>query len=518
MSSSCLNCGYAPGSGYIYSGEEDFFVSAKPFTLHNEPPMDSQLSQIRDSLGHAKTHLSRVDDQISRLNEALRQLNKEREMLQECVDEHNSALSPTRRLPTEILAEILLLSIQSGDYDTLDASEGPWVLAQVCKRWKTVMEYPKFWSSIIISVNNQCLYTHAIPILEEWLRRSADYPLSITFHYPDTSLDIGRSLLDTLLFHSRRWRTVNLSLTLEMFLCLMQVKGHLPMLEKLAMKRLDKGRMEIIHAFDGAPKLRDLRIFSMHNIPYNIKAPWAQLTRYEASEVAAEEHLAILNQTTCLTECDLYSEGNQYINPDNVYSLPHLKRMTFAGGSVPPLLIAPSLDDVYLKADRRAEDTIQKLTVIVNRSDCNIKHLRIDVFMHREHDLISLLRVCPDLTSLQIHFYDPSMCVNQIITALHTARILERTLVPCLTRLSITLSSHRNAAGARFDHIAFVEMVESRCRVTDGLPVSRLRFLGFDDKEFTTQPRALQGLAALKSQGLNVVIKPAILRDAVFLR
>lgn len=544
MNRPCTKCGHYE-LPYVYTGEEAFFETARPFAVHNAPLLDPQIAGIRESLTEAEDHLSRVDAQMNNLKSILQQLNGQRKMLQCCVDEHKSALSPTRRLPTEILTEIFACSLRLEDYDTLDTSQGPWRLGQVCSRWRTIMTYDRFWSAIRIEINSAYLNINAIPVLEEWLSRSRDSALSIEFHHPDSTIEVGQSILDTLLFHSRRWRSAQLNMMLDMFLWLMQAKGHFPSLEKLLINRLDRGPMQTIAAFEDAPKLRDVTIQNMQSIFTFVHIPWSQLTHYDAVEWSSEDHLEILSRTVNLAECTLYAETHVSLSENLTHvTLPHLTKLTWNGGGLSQRLTLPSLSTVSIQSERRGEELLNRLMSLIRRSQCTLQSLSLDMPLHRLTNLQELLHFSSALTKLDIHLYQPSSTANQIISSLHvtpgrdypTTRSSSKNntssvataetgtgapILPNLAHLSITLSSqHHNLTTTQpFDHISFVEMVESRWRVfTNRHPVTRLRSLRFEDNDVTTPPKSLSGLRALKKEGLEVAILPMLLRDAVFVQ
>lgn len=523
MATTCINCGYPDGSRYVYTGKEDFFTSAISFSSHNNPPLDHQIQAIRDSLTHVRSHLSLVDDKIGRLSAAFKDLTDEREMLQKCVDEHESALSPMRRLPTEIVSEIFLSSLTSEASDSLDAAKGPWRLGKVCSRWRRIVNsYPKFWSSLIIEVDDIHLFTNAITMLETWLLRSRDCLLSIQLSSSDSKA--GHAILDLLTPHSIRWKNVDFNIPLGMFLRLVNVKGRLPILEKLVIRRACKDRqpMENIHAFEDAPLLRDLAIVNMFCFSSShfkfIKAPWSQLLRYEAADSSVEDHLQTLALTLNLTECIISSEVNRFT--DTHVSLLKLRKISWIGAGLPSTnLTTPGLEEVRMNCtNKRQEDAMRRLTTFVGQSRCSLKVLRIDMPVTRSTNFVHLLRLSPALINLHIRLTESSS--NTIISSLQTpAGNLDACLVPNLTHLSVVLSTPpRQADSARggLDYLLLMDMVESRWRVVDGRPVSRLRMLQFDDKDFSAPPRPLRRLVGLRHEGLEVLVAPSLLRDEIF--
>ncbi|KAJ7780064.1 hypothetical protein DFH07DRAFT_793604 [Mycena maculata] len=74
---------------------------------HQRPPHDVDLLIIRSLISQTDTHLNFLDEEISRLRDRLEQLEEERVSLSRYHAQNKSILSPLRRIPPEVLAEIL---------------------------------------------------------------------------------------------------------------------------------------------------------------------------------------------------------------------------------------------------------------------------------------------------------------------------------------------------------------------------------------------------------------------------
>ncbi|KAJ7509696.1 hypothetical protein B0H11DRAFT_1657647, partial [Mycena galericulata] len=116
---------------------------------NNNAPPEIIIPSLRDfvSLGSARrTHL---DAKIAILQAALNKTLEERNPLDIEIRKHQGAISPLRRLPTEILSLIFGFTMPSvGQLDNLLLPDplGPWALSMVCSHWRAiVLSQPSLW-------------------------------------------------------------------------------------------------------------------------------------------------------------------------------------------------------------------------------------------------------------------------------------------------------------------------------------------------------------------------------------
>ncbi|XP_006463425.1 hypothetical protein AGABI2DRAFT_45856, partial [Agaricus bisporus var. bisporus H97] len=94
-----------------------------------------------------------INSDIASIQAVLQHLSLERSSLEKSYDTHVSVLSPIRRLPNELLSEILL----SRGHDILFPAEtlpsltnlyddSLWLILQVCALWRSIaLSTPLFW-------------------------------------------------------------------------------------------------------------------------------------------------------------------------------------------------------------------------------------------------------------------------------------------------------------------------------------------------------------------------------------
>ncbi|KAF5356528.1 hypothetical protein D9758_008266 [Tetrapyrgos nigripes] len=197
----------------------------------NYAASDSDIPCIKTIINSSSDTLRRLNSEIQKLQTALRELEQKRDSVQTCIDAHRALLSPSRRLPVEILSEIFAHCLPRDRNPNCSQSEAPILLGRVCRTWKHVsFSTPSLWASIHIVI--PILASHSVlrslidgrrEGVEPWLRRSGSLPLSISVFSEWSSTSLGgsgdnsvperiRLLLDCIFQRSNRWHTVQLHL------------------------------------------------------------------------------------------------------------------------------------------------------------------------------------------------------------------------------------------------------------------------------------------------------------------
>jgi hypothetical protein len=133
-------------------------------------------------------------------------------------DDHKTVLSPSRRLPADILYKIFSLYPGSAAInvqtcfresvvrdDSFDTRKGPWVLSQVCKSWRSVaLAFPRLWSCITVFHHGKKY--NILKLLEKLdliLSRYSTTLLSI--HIACATLSLFDALMDVLAPIDHQW-------------------------------------------------------------------------------------------------------------------------------------------------------------------------------------------------------------------------------------------------------------------------------------------------------------------------
>ncbi|KAF9049631.1 hypothetical protein BDZ89DRAFT_658028 [Hymenopellis radicata] len=260
---------------------------------------------------------------------ALEELELELQALQRRRDEAasilanaESALSPIRVLPIEMLQEIFFWACAGETHKlVLPASsyEKPetclqWCLMRVCRRWRAaVTTQPRLWNTIAVGCHDWISgrdfeieeeddmesrsYTasevdRAIDYMSTVLRYSSQAALNMTIEFtvfdtlPDPKSQSVNRLLAFLFASSPRWRTASLTMAGEYPVApLTTLRHNLPRLENLSVSLdpvvsypldLDgtEARLAIENIFSDTPRLKNITFYDSFA---NLNLPWEQI-------------------------------------------------------------------------------------------------------------------------------------------------------------------------------------------------------------------------------------------------
>ncbi|KAJ7464546.1 hypothetical protein FB451DRAFT_1403214 [Mycena latifolia] len=184
-------------SGLAGDGEADIIYPPLSLdrlsALKNEPLPTSEALIARPWLVDAEAELVRIDDEI-------RRLEARKHALIPSVEVYRVALAPHKKLDVDVLREVFTHSVNGWkvDFDKdVFLKRGQkmdmrLVLSHICSHWRSVtVGIHEFWSDvkIIFTEHNT---THRREVLDEWLRRSGEIPLSLDIIHRNLELDDPR--------------------------------------------------------------------------------------------------------------------------------------------------------------------------------------------------------------------------------------------------------------------------------------------------------------------------------------
>ncbi|KAJ7918994.1 hypothetical protein B0H13DRAFT_2657103 [Mycena leptocephala] len=120
--------------------------------LHtNAVPSDAECQRIRELLVGPRRVAAELSDEIERLQGLIHQLTEKRAHLNDFIDAHAALISPVRRLPEDVVAEIFAASLPSDRNAIMSGAESPLLLCHVCKAWRNLaLLTPFLWTSLHI--------------------------------------------------------------------------------------------------------------------------------------------------------------------------------------------------------------------------------------------------------------------------------------------------------------------------------------------------------------------------------
>ncbi|KAJ7595516.1 hypothetical protein C8J56DRAFT_883722 [Mycena floridula] len=203
----CTNCGYSPLEEYVSPLPKHLLES-------NNPPSTSELDSVDQILSglNVERDLEALETDILRVEGVLRALNVKKRKMEENLTAGRGILSVIRRIPREIIGEIMLFALgkpgrveEDGVETTgtsLDVRQGPWVLSQVSQMWRAeILSRPSIWTNIDIycpETNDDSSYSFNLPyhdIFDCIFDRAKDAPLQMRLRLHCNS-KIARGILD----------------------------------------------------------------------------------------------------------------------------------------------------------------------------------------------------------------------------------------------------------------------------------------------------------------------------------
>ncbi|KAK7031032.1 hypothetical protein VNI00_013822 [Paramarasmius palmivorus] len=416
-----------------------------------------------EELGAIRKLVLSPEEQVQLLNEKIFQLEAERDKLQSFINDHRALLSPARRLPRDIIAEIFLHCLPTDQLPTCDASKMPLVLTTVCRSWREIaVTTPRLWRAIHFVIPALVGYTIEDDFrtlfhlrkegLQLWLERAKSVPLIVSCYMQFNSKkprEVGNELqtmyteyMKVLSRYSTQWKTLYLSsIPLELLSPLQVLKANdVPLLRTLSLESnaFELGRPWMLasreHPLLDITRTPSLRALHLSREPADIflfPARWADLTELSICPLSrsfpqsAIDPLQVVQRLaqTChsLRKCNLDLTMSRFDEMVNVHSSrqtwQHLTDLRISLGIDVPDGIAQShrviqgiFDSILTPALSHLAVLIPTRDVVTDRapflellqvSDCNIASLELNMQLSSSA-LIGCLQSIPSLTTLRL--------------------------------------------------------------------------------------------------------------------
>ncbi|KAJ7609034.1 hypothetical protein FB45DRAFT_1127782 [Roridomyces roridus] len=362
----------------------------------NEAPGSAEIAFIRAVVSDTGARLGYLDAEISRLRDRLEQLTSERTQLSEYHSQYVPILSPLRRLPTEVLAEIFLRTLpsfheRSGDIS--DTQRSPWTVCQVSRRWRGIaLSTPSLWTTVHIDFVHDEHQAHSD--VEIQLQRSRTLNLEVHFFGRDEADPAEQlELFDLLSRHSARWETLNIQLSSALVPRLAQLRGRLPSLRRLWLQ-WDSEQMD-------AGVNSESRF-----VP--ILVPAHQLTTYRLHG-PLKMHLHVLKLAPNIVEARIVTAFDEEPWPEpgpQTIELLHLQRLHVSDEGLLDYLRAPHLAEIGVELTMTNEYStlVHRLGALFLRSTCAPEKLLLKA-ISSSASTSDILKKCPFITTIALTFF-----------------------------------------------------------------------------------------------------------------
>lgn len=483
-------------------------------------PDPSEAPVIQQMLSSVKSDIASLDDEITRMTARLEELRQKRDDLQQFCIEHERLLSPIRRLPPELLAEVFILCLPSPGTPSFNAHNAPGLLTQICASWRQVaLSEQRLWSSITVSLSSQSSGVAC----RTWLSRSMSSPLSIYVDADDLPSSFARRMwpaISPLTEYCDRWRDVVFLAEPAILLRLHTVKYRLISLQSLRIG-WSSGHLPkwpVIDVFAFAPQLRKLHLTSLSLSKLII--PWSQLTELSIQHRSLRKIISSLRLVQNLVKCTI--EASDYAHsrgPDSpIISCPKLLSLTvnfWIHGTLDLEILNTlhccSLVDISITHEGKREGvsdwaSSELFLSFISRSSHCLRRLYISSLNLTATNLIPCLRATPMLRSLKITTGRYFNLLDNFFLFERDPGRPDKCLIPFLEELEI---------GAPSVNFALFQVVKSRWKTNgDTDRIAHLKKFKmeawiehdyFDDGPLHDDPR-WRSLRQCQQEGLDITI------------
>ncbi|KAJ7605289.1 hypothetical protein FB45DRAFT_490364 [Roridomyces roridus] len=444
----------------------------------NEPPNAVEESFFQDAALTTGARLTQLDQEI-------RALQAERAQLQVQQRQNHSVLSPLRRLPPEVLAEIFSWTLPPTEKlngNVSDMKTSPWVLTQVSSRWRDIsVSTSSLWCNISVAYggeSGEMLLNPRLEMIRTQVERSGARNLMIQFHASEShDSAVQVNLFQFLSSHSTRWEQLSIQIAAALVPHLVLLRGRLPVLQGI-WTQWDTEDSEIgidsIDCFEIAPSLLEMGIsIESRYIPFVF--PTCQLTAYRVG-CPWDMHHRILKTAPNIVEAHIMIDADEdpWAEPSGEFiDMLHLRRLYVSDPEVFDYIRAPALAEVAMYIERDSSSESEYLDTFLARSSCAPRLLclrgspdpSITAAILNKHPSITSFALVhdPRLDSDEDEEDEPDDPMGRHCHLFTVGNGFGTAVAPHLSEISFG-SQH---ASMHIDYSLFLKMLESRDRAAD---------------------------------------------------
>ncbi|KAJ7153644.1 hypothetical protein C8R46DRAFT_1119459 [Mycena filopes] len=384
----------------------------------NVVPSEEDCQRIHQLLAGSRQEVLKLSNEIQRLQTLITGLAQKRDELNAFIDDHVALVSPARRLPDDVVAEVFRATLPSHHNSIMSKEESPLLLCQVSQAWRALaVSTPRLWTSMHVVAPPTASRLHQLNnTVELWLSRSGILPLSISFIRSQISdLDVS-ALLETLVRHSPRWKRIRLKVwtyaSLRPFATISAT--DVPILEQITIEGTPEPGRRTDSSFISFLETSTLRSLSLRSFSFPlpfIPSPQIRhlsLGRNPSSYVGEAETLELFRSCPQLETCTLPFTPTQrsppIMGPCRMEYLQHLSVLDAwqSTTNLFKILDLPNLQS--LEYDAGNVEIFPFLPLLA--STPNLRRLALKVSRVSPEAVIECLRLVPALTELFV-CYDP---------------------------------------------------------------------------------------------------------------
>ncbi|KAJ7777048.1 hypothetical protein B0H16DRAFT_1879206 [Mycena metata] len=456
----------------------------------NEAPLDSDIGMIKSTGLKIDARVLDIDEEIARSFASA---------------QNTAALSPLRRIPPEVLAEIFTWTLPpvyalASARKRFCSNDSPWLLTHISRHWRAVaIAIPSLWSMVAINYHPGMDPAGLYPMsmLETQLSR-AQKPKIHFFGHEKSNPGPQIEIFKYLGLHSSRWEELSIILTSALVPILSDIQHRLPLLRRLSIEWSDEtsqSDVDLIDCFERAPSLVDATVVNYsHFVP--LLLPVHQLTRHDLNG-PWDVHQSALVLGANLVEVRICLEFDiePWPHVDEPIHLPCLRRLYTSHVEILGYLSTPALDELALCMGEG--DMIQsRFGPFVEQSGCSLRRLRLEGRVETAK-IAHLLKETPSIVDLAIIFSSASNAEKPAVLAMLTMIPDTPHVAPQLQSISIGCRP-----SCSLDHMKFTEMLYSRWKEPRHA-LGAAAFLSANSQYALEELRENETLKDLKREGLD---------------
>ncbi|SJL12999.1 uncharacterized protein ARMOST_16434 [Armillaria ostoyae] len=455
----CSNCGFV-NSLLPPNPSSDGLVSE--LLRGSRPLLDVDRAFIDAEITKLKRLKAWYDDQLQEIQ--LRQLTVLREL-----ENRESIYAPIRRLPRDILIEIFywvsdtwsLDAVTEDDdleeCDSLDVNGPLWVLARVCGLWRdTLHASPASWAWYI---NVKPPFPkHTREILQTYLERTGDHPLSLVVTCEGTDLTKEGQIMSLVVQCHHRWKDVCISIDMHHTHYLESIL-HLPVLQAIEIDFTDVIDHDYEYRSDICLKAPRLRKATLANQGIHLVRLPLTVIHY-SGYLPCVDDFPFLSQLPKLRTCHLVSSrllpGSM---PEAPVVMGELCQLYVGDLKVLNFLTAPMVQSLTLSAITGPQ-SLSSITLFFRRSRCRLESFSMSMDILKSEPSASIREIfsseaCTTISYLKLEL---SSISHNVANALASPSILPNLHHLCLC-FNENLHPHTEA-----ERLALLNMIRSRCK------------------------------------------------------
>lgn len=450
-------------------------------------PTSLEYSHFKELTLEGERGTAVLDAEIIQAQAILDEPQRRRTALREKTDSYKACLSPVRRLPPELIAEIFQFTLKPLNIPT--ATESPLLLCQICSRWRDIaISLSSLWSNIYLNLYGHPA-TKVLPLLRLWLDRAKTSPIRMRILSNRDIVD-AEALVAALIPYLGTFRDLDLDVPNQLCHDFFEAvpyyfpssQGQHPYLT-VTDPALDRSLFDI--------PFQNLKILE-------IATPWSSDLHTILQKCPYLESLTLGRYSS-------YTDGNPVI--PHTITLPNLNILdvTFGNEVAPSTLlnrfILPSLTHLFMFYGDHNRWPHSEFTALLVRSHIKqkLRHLSLGYMQFAPGELEAVFR-----DSSRIRTLDLSTCLGLGDHFTKMLTVFNDDPSPFLPELERIYTSE--VSGYSLESL--VEMVESRWwsdpKVDKRNGISRLKMLDLYIEGVTMDPILLERLRHLEKEGMRM--------------